>query len=78
MRRRCRVTEMVEARAMLARLLADESGQDVVEYALLVAFFGVALAASWSGVVGALQGAYEATSSSVDGLWDPPEPGGSP
>jgi Flp pilus assembly pilin Flp len=56
----------------------DETGQDVVEYALLVAFFGVALIAAWSGVVDALQSGHESVSTGAEALWDPPEPGGSP
>jgi Flp pilus assembly pilin Flp len=63
------------ASTVLNRLIREEAGQDVVEYALLVAFFGVALAAVWAGMVDALQASY-GSSTAVE--WDSPAPGGAP
>ena len=61
----------------LRRLVAEDSGQDVVEYALLTAFFGVAALAAWTSVRDALGQNYSRTSTGVQGLWDPPPPSGS-
>lgn len=62
--------------AALRRLVRDESGQDVVEYALLTAFFGLAALAAWTSIREAVGLGYGATSSGVQGLWDPPPPSG--
>ena len=61
----------------LRRLAGDESGQDVVEYALLTAFFGLAAFAAWTSIREALAANYGATSSGVQTIWDPPPPSGS-
>ncbi len=34
----------------LRRIARDDSGQDVVEYALLTAFFGLAALAAWTSI----------------------------
>jgi Flp pilus assembly pilin Flp len=62
---------------LLQRLALDEAGQDVVEYALLTAFFGLAALAAWTSIRDAIGIGYGATSSGVQGLWDPPPPSGS-
>jgi Flp pilus assembly pilin Flp len=61
----------------LLRIAVDDSGQDVVEYALLTAFFGLAALAAWTSMRDALGSSYSGTTSGVQGLWDPPPPGGS-
>ena len=63
--------------AVLRRLVTDDRGQDVVEYALLTAFFGLAAFAAWTSIREALAANYGATSSGVQGIWDPPPPSGS-
>jgi Flp pilus assembly pilin Flp len=62
----------------LPRLARDDSGQDVVEYALLTAFFGVAALAAWTSIRDALGVGYGSTTAGVQGLWDPPPPIASP
>jgi Flp pilus assembly pilin Flp len=61
----------------LRRIARDDSGQDVVEYALLTAFFGLAALAAWTSIRDALAVNYSGTTSGVQSLWDPPPPGGS-
>jgi Flp pilus assembly pilin Flp len=61
----------------LRRLARDDSGQDVVEYALLTAFFGLAALAAWTSIRDALGANYGATTSGIQGLWSTPPPGGS-
>lgn len=63
--------------AFVGRLANEDSGQDVVEYALLTAFFGLVALAAWTSVRDALAVSYGGTTSGVQGLWDPPPPSGS-
>ena len=53
----------------LLRIARDDSGQDVVEYALLTAFGLAALAASWVTIRDALGVSYGSTTSGVEELW---------
>jgi Flp pilus assembly pilin Flp len=64
-------------RALFRRLVRDDEGQDLVEYALLLAFFGVTFLAVWTGIADAIRASYGNTNTGVQGLWDPPAPGGS-
>jgi Flp pilus assembly pilin Flp len=61
----------------LRRIARDDSGQDLVEYVLLTAFFGLAALAAWTSIRDALGMSYGSTTSGVQGLWDPPPPSGS-
>ncbi len=49
------------------RFIGDEGGQDVVEYALLVALIALATLAAWNAIVAAVTASYGRTDS---GLWD--------
>ena len=61
----------------LPTLYRDESGQDLVEYTLLVMFFGVALLAAWDAIATALGLTLAGANAGLQGLWDAPPPGGS-
>jgi Flp pilus assembly pilin Flp len=61
--------------AAIVRLLRDDSGQDLVEYALLTAFIGLAGAAAWIAMADRLGNAYTEYDSGVQGLWESPGPG---
>jgi Flp pilus assembly pilin Flp len=61
----------------LRRIAREDVGQDVVEYALLTAFFGLAALAAWASIREALGSSYTGTTSGVQSLWDPPPPSGS-
>ena len=62
---------------LLARFIAEESAQDLVEYALLAAFIGIA---GWAvlmtlpTVMGATYGSWMDPAIGVPSRWDPPEP----
>jgi len=58
------------------RLLLEDDGQDVVEYALLTAFIGFSGAAAWNAMRASLSGAYTGVSGSVWDLWEPADPVG--
>ena len=63
--------------ALCVRLVHDDSGQDVVEYTLLTAFFGLCALAAWTSLRDALGLSYAGTTSGVQAIWDPPPPSGS-
>jgi Flp pilus assembly pilin Flp len=65
------------APSLVARLWAEDGGQDLVEYALLLMFFGVVLLATWTSITTALGTNFGQTNTGVQGLWDAPPPGGS-
>jgi Flp pilus assembly pilin Flp len=60
------------------RFAAEDGGQDLLEYALLAAFIGIA---AWAvlltlpGVIGATYASWLDPTNGVPGRWDPPEPG---
>lgn len=62
---------------LLARLGSDDSGQDLLEYAFLAAFIGIA---GWAvlmtlpGVIGSTYASWLDPNNGVPGQWDPPEP----
>jgi Flp pilus assembly pilin Flp len=57
------------------RLLGDEGGQDLVEYALLLSLFGLACLAAWDLIRNGVGASYTGTKTGIQGLWDPPPPG---
>jgi Flp pilus assembly pilin Flp len=62
-------------KSMLSRLAHDDSGQDVVEYALLAAFIGVAGYLVLPTVVTTVSATYTAwndPTAGVPSLWEPP------
>jgi Flp pilus assembly pilin Flp len=61
----------------LKRLWQETTGQDLVEYTLIVMFFGIALVAVWDGISTALGLTFADVSSGAQTLWDPPAPGAS-
>jgi len=63
---------------MLVRLATEESGQDVVEYAFLAAFFGVVGYLVLPTVVTEIGSTYtkwKDPATGVPSLWDPPAAG---
>lgn len=58
----------------------DEDGQDILEYGLLSAFFGIVCIVVWLLIQGNLASAYTAYTSDggrVQSIWQSPDPGGS-
>ena len=62
-------------RKWLGRLLDDESGQDLVEYALLTTFIGLAGVATFAALAPLMGQAYGSWDAGLSGLWEPPDPG---
>jgi Flp pilus assembly pilin Flp len=61
-------------KATVCRLVRDDRGQDIVEYALLTAFFGLCALAAWTSLRDAIGVSYGGTTRGVQGLWEPPPP----
>ena len=60
---------------LFLRLICDDSAQDVVEYAYLALFVGLAGIVVWAAVVALLENHYDVVNDGVQGLWEPPEIG---
>jgi Flp pilus assembly pilin Flp len=56
------------------RLLRDETGQDLVEYALISAAIGVSAALCFYALLSAFGIAYSGFVAGANGLWVPPPP----
>ena len=68
---------MTHLAATLRRLLNDDSGQDLVEYALLSAVIGIAAIFVWQQVVTAVFTAYTTSNTGVQNVSAcTPDPGG--
>jgi Flp pilus assembly pilin Flp len=62
---------------MWRRLASDESGQDIVEYALLGALIGISSILIWQGLVTSVFNAYTAADAGVQNVSAcTPDPGG--
>jgi Flp pilus assembly pilin Flp len=59
------------------RLVCEDAGQDLIEYALLTTFIGLSSIAAWDLMQTAIHNAYVSLNNDVDGLWEPPAPSGS-
>ena len=67
---------VTSTRALVRRLFEEESGQDLIEYALLTTTIGFAGILAWSIVEQAINGTYSSWVSGVDSLAVPPAPSG--
>lgn len=62
---------------LLSRLLVDDGGQDLVEYALLTAAIGLAAVVVFDQIRTAIGNTYGTWETGVNNLWVPPDPVGS-
>ena len=60
---------------VLQRLLREESGSDLVEYALLASTVAILSAAALALMPGILKTVYESWDTSTQKIWDPCDPG---
>jgi Flp pilus assembly pilin Flp len=56
------------------RLLVDDHGQDLIEYALLTGAIGFAGAVAFQALGGTIHDAYVGWDTGVNGLWEVPNP----
>jgi Flp pilus assembly pilin Flp len=57
------------------RLLRDEDGQDVIEYALLTASIGLMGIATWPLIAAGIGATYQRLDTQTQDLWEVPDPG---
>ena len=60
---------------LLRRLLCDDDGQDVIEYALLTAGIGVIGVATWPAIANGIGQAYLRLDQRTQDIWEVPDPG---
>jgi Flp pilus assembly pilin Flp len=63
---------------ILRRWYSEESAQDLVEYAYLSAFVGLAGLVVWATIVQLLGARYADYNTGVQSQWCPPDPDGTP
>jgi Flp pilus assembly pilin Flp len=62
------------ARRRAGRLLADEHGQDLIEYALLTGIIALAWVIAFPPLKDRMKAAYQAWNANVQAIWVPPPP----
>jgi len=63
-------------RSLIGLFLRDESGQDIIEYALLTASIGIAGILLWPGIEASIRTTYQNFDQNTQNLYAPPPPGG--
>ena len=58
----------------MVRLLSDDSGQDLIEYALLTGIIAIGWVLVGSPLTQRMVNAYQAWNSGADAIWIPPPP----
>lgn len=61
-------------RTLLIRLVREDQGQDLAEYALLGAFIGLAGLAVWVAIQDVMAARYVELDAAEQELWQPPNP----
>ena len=56
---------MIDMKSLLQNLIAEESGQDLIEYALVAALVGLGSVASMSSLAGSIANTFNSISSSL-------------
>lgn len=59
---------------LMARLVVNDGGQDLIEYALLTAFIGLAGAAAFNLVAATMNTTYGGLGTGINNLWESPNP----
>ena len=57
------------------RLVCDETGQDLVEYALLAGSIGLVGIVAWDSIVTGIGNAYTGWDTGTQAIWEPADPG---
>jgi Flp pilus assembly pilin Flp len=59
---------------LVSRILHDERGQDLIEYALLTTVVALASVGVFGLIQNAIQAAYTSWNSGTNSIWQPPDP----
>ena len=62
-------------RTTALRLVADDSGQDLIEYALLTTFIGLAVVVVFDVLRSSIGFVYGTWNSAANQIWETPDPG---
>lgn len=62
--------------SLVGRFARDETGQDLIEYALLTATIGLASAGAWAVIGPTMAAAYTFWDTNLYNLWESPPPAG--
>ena len=65
---------MTMLQRLLERLVSEDQGQDLVEYALLTGAIGFGAVVAFSTFGGAIHAVYTSWTGGVNGLWETPDP----
>ena len=65
---------LVRYGTLLRRLVADDQGQDLIEYALLASIVGISGILVFPAIASKMTAAFTNWSSNADALWIPPPP----
>ena len=65
-------------RTLIARLVWNDEGQDLVEYALLAAFIGLAGVGLFDVIATSMNASYTSWDTGINSLWEPRAPVASP
>lgn len=68
------MTYLADEMKFVKRFIADETGQDLIEYALLTAAIGLAGAAAWTAIRTGIGNFYVNSNGAVNNLWESPNP----
>ena len=71
-----RTFKALTAARLWRRLRRDESGQDVLEYALLAVIIGLAGVLVFPSIVSKLSNGYATSNTAIQADWQPCNPGG--
>jgi Flp pilus assembly pilin Flp len=63
-----------ELRQLLHRLIGEEQGQDLIEYALLTGAIGFCAVAAFNALGGAINTTYTSWVGGANSLWETPNP----
>ena len=66
--------ETTETPGFLSRLLRDDRGQDLIEYALLAFTIGIVGIAAWDSIVTGIGNGYDGWGTNTQNLWEPQDP----
>jgi Flp pilus assembly pilin Flp len=66
--------DSIGMRSALKRFVADDDAQELVEYAYLAAFIGLAGLVVWANIVTLMGDFYTSANTNVENLWASPDP----
>lgn len=72
------MTTVAIAARILTRLLSEDKGADLVEYALLCSFVTVGGVATYTAMQTSMQGVYNGWNTASQNAWEPCAPGQTP